>query len=439
MLEIARLQEQVKLLTIENDHLRKYTSENSSSISQFITPTTSPNCIDKTVNHNETKQKPLQSQSTQRRSNKAAIRGCNCKGKCSSKICGCVKKDTQCGEWCKCNNDTCKNQEHQDMDQDTENLVPNELRHKQMKSQQLVNKHIIDNNAHKSLFSPNASIQDCALNTEEFQSTSLYFGCPNQLTFISDEEQTKTDKNGKLEEIVKNDQKTVTKRKGRPKKNSFQVNGSQYVRKLRSSSNEDKHRQDDVKIEKHILRKYSSNEMQMNEELQKIEKRTKNIVQNVMSGMVSLRRRQMKSKQDKVKDTNTGSDTDSEKEVTSSVSKVNNLKETPEKITNKISKISRKQINHDDPDFNPMKPKRELPRTPVHGNSETIPCNTHDTSLSISNVTITEEELLQMPIDLSQAQVNWEEHQSQLVACNKCKRKFHPLRIKKHQNCCKKV
>lgn len=39
--------------------------------------------------------------------------------------------------------------------------------------------------------------------------------------------------------------------------------------------------------------------------------------------------------------------------------------------------------------------------------------------------------------EFSQAEVDWEEYQSQLVPCAKCKRKFHPLRIKKHESCCK--
>lgn len=42
-------------------------------------------------------------------------------------------------------------------------------------------------------------------------------------------------------------------------------------------------------------------------------------------------------------------------------------------------------------------------------------------------------------LEFSYAQVNWEEYQSQLITCNKCKRKFHPLRIKKHESCCKKL
>ncbi|CAK9797024.1 hypothetical protein ANTPLA_LOCUS1057 [Anthophora plagiata] len=449
VLEIARLQEQVKLLTIENEHLRKYTSENSSAILQFITPTTSPNYVDETGRHDESKQKALQNQSTLRRSNKPTIRGCTCKGKCSSRICGCVKKDTQCGELCKCDSNSCENQEHKDTDQDKENLANNELTHGQMISQQL------DVNTHKSLFSPDVTIQDTTFNIQEYQTTSLYIDHPKKLTFVSDEEQADAYKNEKVKKPTKNDQKTVKNGRVKRKKNNLQVNSSESVRNIRSSSKEEKHRQNNMEIEKEKLSTKSSSEMQLNKEIKEIEKRAKNYVQNIMNGMVSLRRRKKETKEDKGKDANNDNYVDLEEEVTSSISPVNNPKEIQEKITNKVSEISKEETNiqetqtHNDKqscdinkdndiDFNPMKPKHELPRTPVHGSNKVTPCNTHDNSSFISLIATPEEEA-PVSIDLSQAQVNWEEYQSQLVACNKCKRKFHPLRIKKHQLCCRNV
>ena len=44
------------------------------------------------------------------RSGTKIIKGCSCKGNCSHKICGCVKKNTLCGEFCRCNDALCKNQ-----------------------------------------------------------------------------------------------------------------------------------------------------------------------------------------------------------------------------------------------------------------------------------------------------------------------------------------
>lgn len=37
-------------------------------------------------------------------------KGCGCKGNCSNKKCGCVKKGVNCGENCNCSIDKCKNQ-----------------------------------------------------------------------------------------------------------------------------------------------------------------------------------------------------------------------------------------------------------------------------------------------------------------------------------------
>lgn len=108
MLEIARLQEQVRLLTIETEHLRKYAIEEPPSNLNPTAPISSNN-VDKTPKHTKSLRKKLATPSTNEK-NKISMRGCTCKGTCNSKICGCVKKDIVCGESCKCNNVVCKNQ-----------------------------------------------------------------------------------------------------------------------------------------------------------------------------------------------------------------------------------------------------------------------------------------------------------------------------------------
>lgn len=35
---------------------------------------------------------------------------CTCKGNCSSRVCGCMKKTTKCNSLCKCNHKICQNQ-----------------------------------------------------------------------------------------------------------------------------------------------------------------------------------------------------------------------------------------------------------------------------------------------------------------------------------------
>lgn len=94
--------------------------------------------------------------------------------------------------------------------------------------------------------------------------------------------------------------------------------------------------------------------------------------------------------------------------------------------------------------FDPMKPKHQLARTPLK-DKKIADFYTDSSSLLLTpdNIDIkqekTIEEELQVPKELNQSEVDWEKYQAQLVPCNKCKRKFHPNRVEKHQECCKKV
>ncbi|KAJ8676711.1 hypothetical protein QAD02_012498 [Eretmocerus hayati] len=57
--------------------------------------------------------------------NAKLARGCSCKGNCANKICGCVKKGLFCSESCRCKIKQCKNQEasKENVDQETLSLV----------------------------------------------------------------------------------------------------------------------------------------------------------------------------------------------------------------------------------------------------------------------------------------------------------------------------
>ncbi|XP_024224700.1 uncharacterized protein LOC100747134 isoform X1 [Bombus impatiens] len=417
VLEIANLQEQVKLLTIEVQHLRKYIFETPETVKKSRTP--SPVNINNVDEFNQT----VQNQSAWKKNTKIIQHGCSCKTKCSSKICGCVKKNIQCTEWCKCNNNICVNQKHENIDQNKENLEYNELTQKNIEKPQKENKHILNVNVHKSLFSPDVTMQETEPNVERFRSTSVYFGNPKRLTFqTSDDEQQPKDKDRKSKN------KTTQKKKNSIRKNNLKVNNSETNQRHRSTSNKDIRRLDNIKIEKYALRKCISSDIQTNEEFKQISKCKINYVQNIKHGMVSLRRPQQRSK--KVEEIATSSTIDS-KEETDSPSIENN---TEEMIKNKSLDIH--QDTNDD--FDPMKPKRELARTPVRDNSiETVLCNTIDKSLATSIISTEEEPVI--PAEFNYAQVDWEKYQAQLIACNKCHRKFHPFRIKKHESCCKKM
>ncbi|XP_076754846.1 uncharacterized protein LOC143425728 [Xylocopa sonorina] len=447
VLEIARLQEQVKLLTIENEHLRKYNVEN---ISDVLKPVSSVS-----VDNAETpkrSERMLQNQSIQQRSAKTAMRGCACKGKCSSKQCGCVKKDSQCGKWCKCDDAICKNKENEGQVQNKENLYHNES----MPNQQVVNKRFTDIINRKGLFSPDTPTESKAFNVEPL--SPVVFDSSKKLTFDADDEKEVGDVSKQVgKESIENNKiapKNITQRRDRVKRNNLKA-PSQYVRKLRSSSNEEILRESDSKIEKQTLRRCSSSEIETDESKQ-IMKRTNNYIQNVAQGMTSLRLGQKKFKTRAKKTvTNDNSNSKGEKlkyKKASSIPVEDNTKVIVDNVATEVSESPKEQqtashntnesfniVEDHNNDFNPMRPKHELLRTPVHDNDKT---RSHSMSSDISLLTSTDtakEEGFEISAELSQAEVNWEEYQAQLVPCSKCKRKFHPCRIKKHESCCKMI
>ncbi|KAL7302793.1 hypothetical protein TKK_0004833 [Trichogramma kaykai] len=50
------------------------------------------------------------------------LKGCGCKGNCSSKICGCVKKGLPCGHLCRCNEAVCENQQEENVKDEQQEL-----------------------------------------------------------------------------------------------------------------------------------------------------------------------------------------------------------------------------------------------------------------------------------------------------------------------------
>ncbi|XP_015432708.1 PREDICTED: uncharacterized protein LOC107188846 isoform X2 [Dufourea novaeangliae] len=398
-LEIQRLQDQVKLLTIENNRLKQYNAEEPSPVLK-ITSTRSQK-TPSTVNKND----------------KASTRGCTCKGNCSSKICGCVKRDTICGELCKCNNSHCQNQDKNDSEQNKENL--------------------------ENIESPYMQVE------EQYRPTPLYFGGAKMLTFRSDEEEEEESKDTRVKRMfVKNDAKyqndsnTVTQRRGRSKKKNLEVD-STSTKKYRSISNEEKKWQTEVATEMHTLRRSNSNEIEV--PLDKLEDQEKSI-----NHMVSLKRGNKKkglhsAKQTKKTD-NASRDTEDKKVTSADDDKNEKSQNSSTEISGPLNRrrthtLTPRKHNESEEilkeDFDPMKPKHELPRTPTTGNSDTSSRSTPEVLQLMPIVTMKEE--CPVPEELNQSEVNWEEYQSQLVACKKCKRKFHPLRIKKHQACCKKL
>ena len=185
------------------------------------------------------------------------------------------------------------------------------------------------------------------------------------------------------------------------------------------------------------MERYNETDTKINKKIKEIDKRTNNYMKNIANGMVSLRHAQKGSKQvsvNKPKGNNIISDSDSNDDNSISDKEVpqgginNSSKSFQQKETLDVNPTPIKNENIND-DVNPMKPKHELSRTPIHGSS--VSRDNSDISMSLCGTVIDENR--QLPEEFSQAEVDWEEYQSQLIPCAKCKRKFHPLRIKKHE------
>ncbi|CAD1474633.1 unnamed protein product, partial [Heterotrigona itama] len=105
IVEIARLEEQVKLLIIEIKQLRRYLED----LKFMETGLCGNPHLNDIENCNKTVSNSSQSQSVQNKDIKV-MPHCSCKTKCSTKKCGCVRRNTQCGQYCNCNTDICLNQ-----------------------------------------------------------------------------------------------------------------------------------------------------------------------------------------------------------------------------------------------------------------------------------------------------------------------------------------
>jgi len=91
--EIAKLQEQIRLLQLENNILKQNLEE-----------------LEKKISDNVTSQITQGTSQPRPKSTNIGKSNCACKGNCSSRICGCVKKNNKCNSSCKCNNASCQNQ-----------------------------------------------------------------------------------------------------------------------------------------------------------------------------------------------------------------------------------------------------------------------------------------------------------------------------------------
>ncbi|EFN68931.1 hypothetical protein EAG_03508 [Camponotus floridanus] len=129
--EIIKLQEQVKQLQLQYDVLQQYMEMSkkcdiTTQYRQLYTEETSESIVER--------------------------HSCSCKGNCSSRACGCMKKAMKCSSICKCNDKICKNQEKSECDGNKENINKNDM---EIPKKQNDTTEITKN--FRSLFSPNMS------------------------------------------------------------------------------------------------------------------------------------------------------------------------------------------------------------------------------------------------------------------------------------------
>ncbi|KAF7402940.1 hypothetical protein HZH66_005207 [Vespula vulgaris] len=160
--EIIRLQEQLKMLQLENDNLRKHAGGNflsSKNISAKINTdiVQSPRKINETVKGDP---QILKSSTKQKI--------CTCKGNCSSKICGCVKHQRKCGPTCKCNNQACQNQELENK----ENIKSTQYEMLNQ-TQKLEEMSMKGETIHQNLFSPVGTENEVKLDNIQFEEISF--------------------------------------------------------------------------------------------------------------------------------------------------------------------------------------------------------------------------------------------------------------------------
>ncbi|XP_029175702.1 chromosome-associated kinesin KIF4-like [Nylanderia fulva] len=106
--EIAKLQDQIKLLQLQNDVLKQQTKTPEKSYTMTRT------------------NKQLYASETPKSKD---VKHCKCKKNCSSQACGCVKKNNKCNSLCKCNFEICQNQKskHDDNKENINNITDVEI------------------------------------------------------------------------------------------------------------------------------------------------------------------------------------------------------------------------------------------------------------------------------------------------------------------------
>lgn len=176
--EITRLQEQLKLLQVENETLKKHVDDNNLAAFKSLSPNTNVGARQSPrINKNSMTTK------SQLMKNTMNQKTCSCKGNCSNRVCGCVKNQRKCGLTCKCNNQSCTNQELENKEnmESTQNKILDQTLN-------LENAPLKDETIHQHLFSPTDTLHEATIN---IKMEEINFKSKKQLAYDSDKDSEK--------------------------------------------------------------------------------------------------------------------------------------------------------------------------------------------------------------------------------------------------------
>lgn len=325
---------------------------------------------------------------------KIVVKGCNCRGKCSTRVCGCVKKQVPCGEFCKCQHARCQNKElDKENNMQAEN-VPSLRKPRKTVAEEAAgpsHKHleqVVERG--RGIFSPETSPRPrrgLPLRKMSYNETLEFTDKKKTLDFDSDSSSSPPNAKRKMKDSADKDSLKLP----------VQANGP-------SNSNERKNKR---------LLYYDG------------PKRRVDFVEptGVETPQFPVRLDGKKGKAKKIKR--------AQMQVAASANENMEQLEVPQ---NSDAELELDVID-------PMKPTRQLQRTPTSSSPRT-------NQRRMSQVTPfprpevkeeKEEHFLPLPKEIDEPLVNWEEHCAQLVPCKFCHRTFYPFRLQKHQASCKKV
>ncbi|XP_043271806.1 uncharacterized protein [Venturia canescens] len=278
-------------------------------------------------------------------------KGCTCKGNCSSRICGCVKKQVQCGEFCRCADELCQNQEQEKENRGSKNnqKAPALVEEKNKKTKK----------AERGKSKKQGTKNQTPMNEKQIEVNELLEEVAHNIHLAVQEEMHIDHQNGnKLSDSVKD-----------------------------SEAEPETHSAENIESIDAIIIKTDPEESEQ------------------------------------ISNNNPRSDLSS-----------------PDHLSPSYSVSYNHLLPIDDPNFDPMKPRHKLARSPVtpHIESQVYPPpDASEESLAPPRDEVAEE--LSPPDDLNSITIDWDKHQKERVYCTKCHRGFYPYRIKKHEASCKRV